>query len=95
MDDLVKRSDALKVIETASSMVSSLLEATIELCVTMDRIAAADVVPVRRGKWEKRMNIDIMIWCSECGWMKHRGDKRNYNYCPNCGTLMDKDGDGE
>lgn len=44
MDDFIKRSDALKVIETANSMVSRLLESTMKLCVTMDRIAAADVV---------------------------------------------------
>ena len=48
MDDFIKRSDALKVIETANRMVSKLLEATMQLCVTMDRIAAADVVPVVR-----------------------------------------------
>lgn len=59
----------------------------------LDDIPAADVVPVRHGKWEKRMNIDIMIWCSECGWMKHQGDKRNYNYCSNCGARMDGDGE--
>ena len=50
---------------------------------------AADVVEVKHRRWEKRMNIDLMIWCSECGWMKHQGDKRNYNYCPNCGAKMD------
>ena len=48
MDDFIKRSDALKVIETANRMVSKLLEATMQLCVTMDRIAAADVEPVVR-----------------------------------------------
>lgn len=52
-------------------------------------IPAADVVKQKHGRWEKRMNIDLMIWCSECGWMKHQGDKRNYNYCPNCGAKMD------
>ena len=40
------------------------------------------------GEWEKRMNIGTLIWCSECGWMKHIGDERNYNYCPNCGAEM-------
>lgn len=67
MDDFIKRSDALKVIETANSMVSRLLEATMKLCVTMDRIAAADVVPVVRcgecKHWKRIRNDCILASC--------------------------------
>lgn len=106
MADFIKRADALKVIETANSMVSSLIEATTKLCVTMDRIAAADVAPVRHGRWV--LTTQPLGWrdedcaeCSECGEdfvLDEWGIddvKDAMRYCPNCGALMDKDGDGE
>ena len=56
----------------------------------IDDVPAADVAPVRHGRWEKNDN-GIMIWweCSEChhdAW--YDGDDL-YNYCPNCGAKMD------
>lgn len=100
MTDYIKRSDALKVIETANSMVSGLLEATMKLRVTMDKIAAADVAPVRHGRWIDKCVRD---WrCSECGgeiYKVRHVDGYYYDnlprYCPDCGALMDKDGDGD
>ena len=47
-NDYIKRRDALMVIETANKMASNLLEATMKLCVAMNSVAAADVVPVVR-----------------------------------------------
>jgi len=56
-------------------------------------IPAADVVPVRHGKWKK-----IGVWgrvyrCNQCGNFLDfdgvnagRGDA---NFCPNCGAKMD------
>ena len=49
---------------------------------------AADVAPVVHGRWE-RYSTTMMV-CSICG--KHVARHR-YNYCPNCGALMDG-GDG-
>ena len=45
-EEYIKKSDALKIIETANSMTSRLLEAMMKLCITMDHVAAADVRPV-------------------------------------------------
>ena len=53
---------------------------------------AADVVPVRHGRWNW---IGFNIECSECGHMPYFECTEMPNYCPNCGALMDKDGDGE
>ena len=59
---------------------------------TVLKVPAADVVPVRHGKWKK-----IGVWgrvyrCSQCGNILDfdavnagRGDA---NFCPNCGAKM-------
>lgn len=61
-------------------------------------IPAADVVPVRHGRWNDKV-VAFYRKCSECGccveWNKKPflfGDGE-YNYCPNCGARMDGDGD--
>lgn len=54
---------------------------------------AADVAPVRHGRWKPG---DMPTYggykCSVCG-----GNTVLYKatYCPHCGALMDKDGDGD
>ena len=48
---------------------------------------AADVAPVRHGRWIKEIWLSgtHKLICRECGkW----GSKRS-NYCPNCGAKMD------
>lgn len=50
---------------------------------------AADVVPVRNGRWLCGDYYDIGDVCSECDWdsqMTHP----SYRYCPNCGAKMDE-----
>lgn len=52
-------------------------------------IPAADVAPVRHGRWLCGDYYDIGDVCSECDWdsqMTHP----SYRYCPNCGARMDK-----
>ena len=58
---------------------------------------AADVAPVRHGRW---IHTDLAAhWygkdeCSECTYHEHdRSDLSHFNYCPNCGAKMDG-GDG-
>lgn len=53
-------------------------------------IPAADVAPVRHGRWLCGDYYDIGDVCSECDWdsqMTHP----SYRYCPNCGAKMDKE----
>ena len=53
---------------------------------------AADVAPVRHGRWEKQSGL---YSCSECGMTcpyDVQADVIEYwacNYCPNCGAKMD------
>ena len=49
-------------------------------------IDAADVVPVRHGRWVYPIGMAYNYVCSECG--KSIGVIK-HNYCPNCGAKMD------
>ena len=60
-------------------------------------IPAADVAPVRHGRWIEYTKVIIpepynkweQAWkCSECGF---DDGFVAYNYCPNCGARMDGD----
>ena len=61
------------------------------------RVTAADVAPVRHGRWidaypDIEPNPMFMYGiCSECGF--EQGISKYLNYCPNCGATMDG-GDG-
>lgn len=77
---------------------------------TLDRIAdrqheilnfiieapAADVAPVRHGRWEyieQTINTLSQIRCSACGWWSLDYSINDvYHYCPNCGCRMDLEG---
>lgn len=62
-----------------------------DLIESIEDAPAADVVPVRRGKWVQVMGkYDWMVKCSRCNGVP----LETSNFCPNCGALM-KDGDGE
>ena len=49
-----------------------------------EEIPAADVAPVRHGRWLHRKNG--IAYCSECEIDTVEDDT---NYCPNCGAKMD------
>ncbi len=54
---------------------------------------AADVAPVRHGRWvhtDWAYNWTCLDECSRCGY--HDRDRKNlsdYVYCPMCGAIMD------
>lgn len=54
----------------------------------IERILAADVAPVRHGRWINHTMIDghIHAECSECHKVRIID-----NFCPNCGAKMDKE----
>ena len=49
-------------------------------------LPAADVAPVRHGRWECLEPVIGLFVCSECD---HRILRAKCNYCPNCGAKMD------
>lgn len=54
-------------------------------------LSAADVAPVRHGRWERNSPDDIVVYCSQCMMPQDAPS----NYCPSCGALMDKEADNE
>ncbi len=48
-----------------------------------------DAEPIRHGRWKYEYSLG-MNYCSECGWGMVKGERRHYNYCPNCGAKMDE-----
>ena len=58
------------------------------------RVTAADVAPVRHGRWveKEKYTFGIMYDCSLCE-DRILDNGHPWNYCPNCGARMDG-GDG-
>lgn len=68
----------------------------------LDHIPAADVAPVRHGKWahsryENCSEQFEIVKCSCCGHEAYAMAfyVRGGNYCPNCGARMDGGADNE
>ena len=53
------------------------------------KIQAADVAPVRHGRWGTHSDRPDSLICSvcNCGFDMWKHDP--HNYCPNCGAKMD------
>ena len=60
----------------------------------LDAIPAADVAPVRHGRWieHEKYTFGVMYDCSICDNLI-LDNGHSWNYCPNCGAKMDG-GDG-
>ncbi|MGN1090081.1 MAG: hypothetical protein ACI4Q6_06725, partial [Huintestinicola sp.] len=58
------------------------------ICSALQAIPAADVAPVKHGRW---ISEDSKIFkCSECDYgFEHEGYMQFFNFCPNCGAKMD------
>ena len=49
-------------------------------------ISAADVAPIRHGKWIRQDDTFTRFKCSACGDENHKGNEK---YCSSCGAKMD------
>lgn len=59
-----------------------------------DFLMALPVVKLEKGKWERfeELGGNIGVSCSACRWKDyHHGRYKGnlFNYCPNCGAVMD------
>ena len=91
MDDYISRSAAINASreigkkeydagKTETAVISMLINDKLRA------IPAADVAPVRRGRWIKD-GEDGPVYCSECGEEHEWGDYRA-TYCDTCGAKM-------
>ena len=94
--EYISREAAIKATEDADVMCDIPADAYRVLMRYVERIPAAEVVPVRHGRWKKSYADNeafgvrpFFRYCSEC----HEATVHQYTYCPNCGARMDGDGD--
>lgn len=57
----------------------------------IEDIPTADVQPVKHGRWERRMTK--IYACSECTNEVTDRQRKNYSFCPYCGSKQDLGGD--
>ena len=62
-------------------------KAYMECELAIEAIPAADVAPVRRGRWLRTPTW--WIYCSECGCEPPNECNAKTPYCPNCGARME------
>jgi len=95
MDEYIKRDGVLSKFNIDDMMnVNGTLISLHDARETISNFPAADVAPVRHGRW--KYNTDFQVWnCSECGENPHKGtgvvvvEENLPAYCPHCGVRMD------
>ena len=61
-----------------------------EIEAMLSDLPAADVAPVRHGRWKIIKSAIENAVCSCCG-RRFQSYYEAYSYCPNCGAKMDKE----
>lgn len=66
-----------------------------EMLDEIEALPAADVQPVKHGRWENEY-LDEDVWWADCTNCKNDTHSRfgrvsSYAFCPNCGARMDGD----
>lgn len=94
MKEYIEKADAINLLwlfadESCASVVSD-----------FENLPAADVADVRHGRWVDKTNIsrsavEQRVDCSVCGQIFWTTAVLSFNYCPNCGALMDKEDENE
>ena len=90
MDEYIKREDLLELYRMDDPVLNE--NGHVPLPVIRQNIMdipAADVSPVRHGRWETNSDRPDSLICSvcKCGFDMWKHDP--HNYCPNCGSKMD------
>ena len=89
-DEYIRRSDALKGVELFQCGWAEIEAVQSDY---IERLPAADVVPVVHGKWgDNGIAGSMLVKCSVCGF---DCGANSFSYCPNCGAKMDGGNKGE
>lgn len=88
MADYISREAAVKVLTSIGTQVSDSRRRAVAKCINeIELLHAADVEPVRHGRWiEGRDHLK----CPVCRGLAKKDFRDGcWNYCPNCGAKMD------
>lgn len=89
--EYIDREEVIKILEQYDLSSGSTLgchSGAIECAISaIEMLPAADVTPVRRGRWIEEDGIQI---CSECG-EEHEWEDYRAPYCDICGAKMNKE----
>ena len=90
MDDLISRQTAIDGVVKSCLGCANVVQAEANAIQYIKKIPAAKARPIQHGKWEKKWHSvfkEDLPCCSIChSFMAFRWD-----YCPNCGSLMNKE----
>lgn len=100
MNELVRRADVQDELDRWLDSVGTILigkglSSYGELIGCIEDAPAANVAPVRNGRWKKS---GFLLECKYCGeiYSQLGGNAgKSWNYCPCCGAKMDGDGSGK
>ena len=98
-DEYIKRSDALFELSRYANARDPVhrISYRVDLCERIEKIPAADVEPVRHGRWVQSDLDKDFVTCSECkrmklqnrmAWNLNTAEHWGLHYCPNCGAKM-------
>lgn len=84
MDEYIPRHEAIRAVQLSYGNYEATRKAIFEL-------PAADVAPVRHGRWTMSSDRPDTIICSCCdsAFDVWKADIKRHNYCPNCGARME------
>lgn len=93
-DEYIKREDALTELDEIGFCDDEPIQTRNNALKIIQNIPAADVAPVRHGRWIVERDDyfgfkSVEIKCSECN--SHPKDDEMTSFCPNCGAQMDAD----
>lgn len=88
MDEYIKRDTVINHLDACMDTIWK--PEIVALKCFVEGIPAADVAPVRHGRWIKDGDFLICLVCeTEINKKNSLGSYNSKNYCPNCGAKMD------
>lgn len=92
MAEYIEREEAVCIALGAAALGNTAFADRFEIAARLRAIPAADVRQVVKG-FNKLKDYPSLFECSACGWEcddTMPGDTSTYNFCPNCGAMMEE-----
>ena len=104
MTEYIDRKTLIKAVEDLPNCYNGFSDTYDKACIIglIEELPSADVVERKKGKWQITDAYPHNVYCSECHkkfaqthWAVWEDGSLPRNFCPNCGSRMDLDGDTE